>query len=250
MKRLNLLKPKPGFVYIMSNSRDRKTIKIGQTGKDPEDRALQFTKSPGLIGESIVEWSCKVSQMDLAEDMLHHKFVKYHIDGEHFKFPAKDAVKIANAVMSFFEQEISKDGKLVKIQRIQRRGNAIAKKQISEWGKIKKGRERFIRTAIDLCIKEARSGSTKYKAFMYVRTQKFTSIGAIHFYIQKKHIRVSVTCGEELKEKALRLIKNKFKYYEVEIPPFTEWRDGVQFLISNNEQFQVVKNWFRLGSVR
>jgi hypothetical protein len=250
MKRLNGIKPKPGFVYIMSNVRYKGRIKIGQTQNDPEIRALQFTKSTGQIGEFIVEWSRKVSHMDLAEGLLHNKFSAFHDDGEYFKFPVKPAVKIANSVLRVFDQEISPEKKLVKTKQAKRGQESASKKIIAGWRKIKQGKPKFIGTAIDLLLKEGRSASPFriVKAFMAIRSDKVTGIGYISFYIQKNHIRVYITCGRELKEKARRKVNAQFKYYNVAIPELSEWKNGISFLASNPEEFKVLKKWLGLGS--
>lgn len=249
MKKLGI-KLSQGFVYIVSNTKDKKTIKIGRTHKAPEERALEFTKHPATKGEFIVEWALEVDQMYLAERILHHKFIKYWEDGENFKFSVKPAIRIAKMLMESFQKEITKDGKLIKTQKTNAsESRSLSIETVAKWDKIKASKsKRFLKQVIDLCLKEGRPGSPKLERFMSIRTNKYTRIGIVNFYIQKEHIRITIENETTVREKSKRAIKSKFKYYEVKCPSIIDWRDGIQFRIENDAEFEVIKKWLKLGS--
>jgi T5orf172 domain len=249
MKKLGI-KLSKGFVYIISNTKDKKTIKIGRTHKAPEERALEFTKHPATKGEFIVEWALEVDQMYLAERILHHKFIKYWEDGENFKFPVKLAIRITKLLMDSFQKEITKDGRLIKVQKTNASENrSVSIDTVSKWeSKKETKKKRFLKQVIDLCLKEGRPGSPKLERFMSIRTNKYTKIGVVNFYIQKEHIRITIENEVAIREKSKRAIKSKFKYYEVKCPSIIDWRDGIQFRVENDVEFEVIKKWLKLGN--
>lgn len=88
-----------GFVYIMSNPEYVGKLKVGKTKSHQEVRAKQLSSQTGAIGKFRVEWHMKVSNMHIAELVLHDALSQFYDCKEYFKVDVRGAIQTANSVL-------------------------------------------------------------------------------------------------------------------------------------------------------
>ena len=96
------------YIYILGNTKNLDIIKVGETNRHPETRAIELTKQTGTIGKYFVEWSMEVPASKLAERVAHYKLKEFHFqeDKEQFEISAYDAHSILEQfIIPLFEIE-------------------------------------------------------------------------------------------------------------------------------------------------
>ena len=90
-----------GYIYILINpSHQKNMLKIGMTGRDPEERARELSSGTGIPAEYIVAYEEPVPDMVLAEQLVHTELARYRVkqEREFFSLPLKDAVSIVQQI--------------------------------------------------------------------------------------------------------------------------------------------------------
>lgn len=89
-----MAKKEDGFVYIFSNP-SLGCLKIGNTKRDPQDRAIQLSRSDAIPTPFKVEFAMKIKGGRYqAEQKIHKLLEPFKIGKEFFKIPVEDAKKI------------------------------------------------------------------------------------------------------------------------------------------------------------
>jgi hypothetical protein len=82
-----------GYVYILFNSAMPSLVKIGQTTRDPEDRAQEIGGT-GVPGRFVVAYRERVPDCVAVERRIHRELAKYRYDPrrEFFQLPLESAI--------------------------------------------------------------------------------------------------------------------------------------------------------------
>jgi hypothetical protein len=117
-----MIEQQKGFVYIFSNKAYPGKYKIGKSKENPIIRAKTLSKQTGALGEFKVEWDKEVPEMNIAEQILHYKFSKYHCEKEFFEFEMKEIINEAAKILdNFFNVEYKAERiKMAKTKAIER----------------------------------------------------------------------------------------------------------------------------------
>ena len=100
-----------GFLYIMSNPAYKSLLKIGQTGKDPEERRRELTT--GIPDEFVIEYYAFVEDYLKLELEIHQKLnnSRYRQDREFFEISVQEAINTIRKTAGErieFEKDFSK----------------------------------------------------------------------------------------------------------------------------------------------
>jgi hypothetical protein len=84
------------WVYVLSNPTMPGYVKIGFTDKTPEERALQLSRSTGVILPFKVEWAFHCYNAEALEKEIHHHLQESRITGnrEFFDVSLDEAKKV------------------------------------------------------------------------------------------------------------------------------------------------------------
>src|SRR4051812_48808438 len=85
--------PNQGYVYILFNSAMPSLVKIGQTTRDPEDRAQEIGGT-GVPGRFVVAYRERVPDCVAVERRIHRELAKYRYDPkrEFFELSLESAI--------------------------------------------------------------------------------------------------------------------------------------------------------------
>ena len=62
-----------GYLYILTNPSIKGMVKVGKTVRQPEERAVELSRSTGIPTVFNVAYSERVSDCDLVENLVHEK---------------------------------------------------------------------------------------------------------------------------------------------------------------------------------
>lgn len=88
----------PGYIYILQNpSLSESHLKIGRTGRDPEERAAEISRATGVPTPFEVVWWSESVDCHLAESILHHHLDIYRTNTtrEFFDLEIDEAIRVA-----------------------------------------------------------------------------------------------------------------------------------------------------------
>jgi hypothetical protein len=93
MPKLNA--PRLGWVYVMTNPAMPGLVKIGCTGRTPEERAAELSRSTGVPARYVVAWAWPVTDWQQVERLCHTRLEKLrpNRDREFFACSVKQAAR-------------------------------------------------------------------------------------------------------------------------------------------------------------
>ena len=89
-----------GFIYIMSNPSYPGDLKIGQTGKDPENRRKELGSATGVLGEFVLEYRALSEDYVSLEREIHRQLVRQRVNPrkEFFTISVREAVEVIRKI--------------------------------------------------------------------------------------------------------------------------------------------------------
>ena len=99
---------KIGFIYIMSNPAYPGDLKIGQTGKDPENRRKELGSATGVLGEFVLEYRALSEEYESLEREIHRSLASVRVSPkkEFFTISVPEAIdKIREVAGSRIESD-------------------------------------------------------------------------------------------------------------------------------------------------
>ena len=97
-----------GFIYIMSNPSYPGDLKIGQTGKDPENRRKELGSATGVLGEFVLEYRALSEEYESLEREIHRSLASVRVSPkkEFFTISVPEAIdKIREVAGSRIESD-------------------------------------------------------------------------------------------------------------------------------------------------
>lgn len=264
-------KPNPkkgneGYVYILSNPDLKGILKVGRTSDLPETRAKSLSRSSAIPRPYVKEWSKEVANIALAEMMLHYTLHEYSVSKEFFNIPLEDAINICNeALENLFKKINSKENLRIKeleieaetitkelgaeIERLNEESSSgIATIPIGEndftWDSVSDSLNySFGKKAIELCLKEGKTGDPIRKRFISYRSN-YLNAKRIDVFFNKAHITINVVSNEPDKVKSAIRKFYKDLYKNVS---FSATKQGFSFQVKTNNEFSVLKVLLQMG---
>ncbi len=99
-----------GHVYILYNRAMRGLLKIGKTTRLPDERARELSADTAVPAPFYVAYSCRVSNCDLAEELIHRELKAWRQseDREFFSLELEVAIKVVESIAWRFQPDASK----------------------------------------------------------------------------------------------------------------------------------------------
>ena len=94
-----------GYIYILVNPEFGDLLKIGKTTREPQERAVELSRSSGVPTDFMVAHYLHVSDCDEVESLVHEKLKQYRLnpDREFFRLSLRDAVQTLSEVASNYQ---------------------------------------------------------------------------------------------------------------------------------------------------
>ena len=244
-----------GYIYIFSNTEYKKRVKIGRTELLPEVRAAALSKQTGAPGEYKLEWSQKVRNHQLVEQVIHHKLIKNWVNKEFFGVSKEVAIQTAEETIDFLGVKITPNKAVAKtwlkeklndvlVSVANANDKPIDRKFTQSWQDVIKSQNiSFIKKAIKLCLKEGKRGDSTRRRFISYRSWE-SGFERLDLFFTQNHIRVVVKSSSK---NAIETGKNKFPRKLIGSMAFETWKEGFCFNVSNEVQFNSLCKWLKMG---
>jgi tetratricopeptide (TPR) repeat protein len=98
----------PGYIYILINPSIMDVVKIGKTGRDPEDRANELSSATGVPTPFYLAYKAYFQDITQAENFVHSRLEQFRVSSnrEFFRIPLHKAIDTVQIARELLENKI------------------------------------------------------------------------------------------------------------------------------------------------